>query len=57
MLDQEPEEIVFEPELYDKSLKELQKLMKEAAQNLEYEKAAKYRDRIAELNKQSIGHA
>jgi excinuclease ABC subunit B len=56
MLDQEPEEVVFDGSLYDKSLKELQKLMKEAAQNLEYEKAAQYRDRIAELNKQSIGH-
>jgi len=56
MLDQELVDIPFDESLYNKSVKELQRLMKDASKNLEYEKAAKFRDRINELNRQSIGH-
>lgn len=37
----------------DKSIKDLTKLMNEAAENQQYEKAAKYRDRIFAINKLS----
>jgi excinuclease ABC subunit B len=56
LLDQEPEEKPFDETLYTKTVKQLERLMKDAAKNLEYEKAAKYRDRINELNRQSVGH-
>ena len=36
-------------------IKELEKKMKEAAAKLEFEKAAEYRDRIAELRKTFLG--
>lgn len=51
--DEKPE--VVDITQFDKPLKELKKLMLEAAKNLEFEKAAKYRDRINELNRQTIG--
>ena len=38
------------------SIKGLEKKMKEAAKNLEYEKCAVYRDQITALRKRSIGH-
>ncbi len=43
------------PELRAKKIKQLDKLMKAAASNLEFEEAAKYRDEIQNLEKQQIG--
>jgi len=57
MLDQEPVEQEFDEKLYNLSAKKLERLMKEAAKNLEFEKAAKYRDRMKELHRQSVGHS
>lgn len=56
LLDQELAEEPFDDKLYTKTVKQLERMMKEAAKNLEYEKAAKYRDRIAQINRESIGH-
>lgn len=60
MLDQEDPvaEVLDELEGTDVviSMKDLEKKMKEAAKNLEFEKAAKYRDQISALRKRSIGH-
>jgi excinuclease ABC subunit B len=59
MLDQSDgveEDDPFDEASYTTSVKKLEREMKAAAKNLEYEKAAKLRDRIAAINKRSVGH-
>lgn len=58
MLDQvDPviEELAFDEKTATISVKKLERLMKDAAKNLEFEKAAKYRDQINRLHRQAIG--
>jgi len=50
------EEVAFDEKTATISIKKLERAMKEAAKNLEFEKAAKYRDQINKLHRQSIGH-
>jgi excinuclease ABC subunit B len=50
------EEVVFDEKTVTQSIKKLERLMKDAAKNLEYEKAAKYRDQINSIHRRSIGH-
>lgn len=56
IIERATEQAEKDPELMEMSLRELKKEMKEAAKNLEFEKAAKFRDRINELNRQIVGH-
>lgn len=50
------EELAFDEKTATVSVKKLERLMKDAAKNLEFEKAAKYRDQITKIHRQSIGH-
>ncbi|MBC7363605.1 MAG: excinuclease ABC subunit UvrB [Candidatus Aminicenantes bacterium] len=50
----EEKEIYLSPEKRKKRLEELERLMKEAARNLEFEKAAQYRDELNRLKKREL---
>jgi excinuclease ABC subunit B len=50
------EEVAFDEKTVTVSVKKLERLMKDAAKNLEFEKAAKYRDQINQIHRRSIGH-
>ena len=50
----EEKEIFLSPEKRQKRIEELEKLMKEAARNLEFEKAAQYRDQLNRLKKREL---
>jgi excinuclease ABC subunit B len=61
MLDQDDNKVIVTEEEWDEktvtvSVKKLERLMKDAAKNLEFEKAAKYRDQIQKIHHRSIGH-
>lgn len=59
MLDQPDkvvEEVVYDEKTLTVSVKKLERAMKEAAKNLEFEKAAKLRDQINAIHRRSIGH-
>jgi excinuclease ABC subunit B len=59
MLDQPDkvvEEIVYDEKTVTVSVKKLERMMKDAAKNLEFEKAAKLRDQINAIHRRSIGH-
>lgn len=59
MLDQPDkivEEVVIDDDKLTISVKKLERMMKEAAKNLEFEKAAKLRDQIRAIHRRSIGH-
>jgi len=50
----EEKDIYLSPEKRQKRMAELETLMKEAARNLEFEKAAKYRDELQRLKKREL---
>jgi len=50
----EEKEIYLSPEKRQKRMEELERLMKEAARNLEFEKAAQYRDELNRLKKREL---
>jgi len=50
----EEKDIYLSPEKRQKRISELENLMKEAARNLEFEKAAKYRDELQRLKKREL---
>lgn len=50
----EEKEIYLSPEKRQKRIEELERLMKEAARNLEFEKAAQYRDELNRLKKREL---
>jgi excinuclease ABC subunit B len=50
----EEKDIYLSPEKRQKRMEELEKLMTEAARNLEFEKAAKYRDELKQLKKREL---
>jgi len=50
----EEKDIYLSPEKRQKRMAELEDLMKEAARNLEFEKAAKYRDELQKLKKREL---
>jgi excinuclease ABC subunit B len=50
----EDKDIYLSPEKRQKRMAELENLMKEAARNLEFEKAAKYRDELQRLKKREL---
>jgi len=50
----EEKDIYLSPEKRQKRMAELENLMKEAARNLEFEKAAKYRDELQRLKKREL---
>jgi excinuclease ABC subunit B len=50
----EEKDIYLSPEKRQKRMAELEDLMKEAARNLEFEKAAKYRDELQRLKKREL---
>lgn len=50
----EDKDIYFSPEKRKKKMEELDRLMKEAAKNLEFEKAAKFRDELLKLKKREL---
>lgn len=50
----EEKEIYFSPQKRKEEIEKLEKLMKEAARNLEFEKAAGFRDEIKKLKKREI---
>jgi len=50
----EEKDVYLSPEKRKKRIEELEKLMKEAARNLEFEKAAKFRDELAQLKKREL---
>jgi excinuclease ABC subunit B len=47
----EDKDVYLSPQKRRERLEELEKLMKEAARNLEFEKAARFRDELAKLKK------
>ncbi len=51
---EEKEEIYFSPRKRKERMEELQRLMDEAAERLEFEKAAKYRDELKELKRHEL---
>jgi excinuclease ABC subunit B len=50
----EEKEVYLSPEKRKKRMEELERLMKEAARNLEFEKAAQYRDELNRLKKREL---
>jgi excinuclease ABC subunit B len=50
----EDKEINLSPEKRKKRMEELEKLMREASKNLEFEKAAKFRDELSRLKKREL---
>ncbi len=50
----EDKDIYLSPQKRKERLEELEKLMKEAARNLEFEKAARFRDELAKLKKREL---
>jgi excinuclease ABC subunit B len=50
----EEKAVYLSPEIRKKKMEELEKLMKEAAQNLEFEKAARLRDELVKLKKREL---
>ncbi|MDD8019762.1 MAG: excinuclease ABC subunit UvrB [Acidobacteriota bacterium] len=50
----EEKDIYLSPEKRQKRIKELEKMMAEAARNLEFKKAAKYRDELKQLKKREL---
>ncbi len=50
-------DVLMPPELIAKKIGKLEKEMKQAALNLEFEKAAKLRDELRKLREQAIVHA
>jgi len=50
----EEKDIYLSPEKRQKRMEELEKLMTEAARNLEFEKAAKFRDELKQLKKREL---
>ncbi len=50
----EDKDVYLSPEKRQKRMDELEKLMKEAARNLEFEKAARFRDELTKLKKREL---
>ena len=50
----EEKDVYLSPEKRKKRMEELEKLMKEAARNLEFEKAARFRDELTKLKKREL---
>jgi excinuclease ABC subunit B len=50
----EEKAVYLSPEIRKKKMQELEKLMKEAARNLEFEKAARLRDELVKLKKREL---
>jgi excinuclease ABC subunit B len=50
----EDKDVYLSPQKRKERLEELEKLMKEAARNLEFEKAARFRDELARLKKREL---
>jgi excinuclease ABC subunit B len=50
----EEKAVYLSPEMRKKKMEELEKLMKEAARNLEFEKAARFRDELVKLKKREL---
>jgi excinuclease ABC subunit B len=50
----EEKAVYLSPEVRKKKMEELEKLMKEAARNLEFEKAARLRDELVKLKKREL---